>query len=179
MCICTYVNTCKYKYKYMYKYIYIYKWYIYIYTNNIYIYTHNIYIYTNHVYIYICICEYMYIYIYMEVSWNGGTSKSSILIGFFIMNHPRLQVPHRGAGPLLLHQRHGHVPLHRSGHGQSHAVETHDVHLVPNNLYIFLNIMYVILYIYICSHIVNLIYTEREIKFICICKYKDKYTIIW
>ena len=25
---------------------------------------------------------------YMDVSWNGGTPKSSILIGFFITNHP-------------------------------------------------------------------------------------------
>ncbi len=27
-------------------------------------------------------------YVYMEVSWNGGTPKSSILIGFSILHHP-------------------------------------------------------------------------------------------
>ena len=31
---------------------------------------------------------YVYIYIYMGVSKNRGTSKSSILIGFSIINHP-------------------------------------------------------------------------------------------
>ncbi len=30
----------------------------------------------------------MYIYIYMDVSKNSGTPKSSILIGFSIINHP-------------------------------------------------------------------------------------------
>jgi hypothetical protein len=29
----------------------------------------------------------------MEVSWNGGTPKSSILIGFSIINHPAIGVP--------------------------------------------------------------------------------------
>ena len=38
-------------------------------------YIHNIYIYN-------------IIYIYMGVSKNNGTPKSSILIGFFIINHP-------------------------------------------------------------------------------------------
>ena len=31
---------------------------------------------------------YDYIYIYMDVSENSGTPKSSILIGFSIINHP-------------------------------------------------------------------------------------------
>ena len=30
---------------------------------------------------------------YMEVSWNGGTPKSSILIGFPVINHPAIGVP--------------------------------------------------------------------------------------
>ena len=31
---------------------------------------------------------YIYIYIYMDVSENSGTPKTSILIGFSIINHP-------------------------------------------------------------------------------------------
>ena len=42
---------------------------------------HNIY---KYIYIYI----YKYVYIYMSVSKNRGTPKSSILIGFSIINHP-------------------------------------------------------------------------------------------
>ena len=34
--------------------------------------------------VHVCIC----IYIYMDVSENSGTPKSSILIGFSIINHP-------------------------------------------------------------------------------------------
>ena len=34
----------------------------------------------------ICICK--NIYIYMDVSENSGTPKSSILMGFSIINHP-------------------------------------------------------------------------------------------
>ena len=30
----------------------------------------------------------LYIYIYMEVSWNRGTPSSSILMGFSLVNHP-------------------------------------------------------------------------------------------
>ena len=30
----------------------------------------------------------MQLWVYMGVSWNSGTPKSSILIGFFIINHP-------------------------------------------------------------------------------------------
>ena len=30
----------------------------------------------------------IYIYIYMEVSWNGGTPKSSTLMGFSLINQP-------------------------------------------------------------------------------------------
>ena len=32
--------------------------------------------------------------LYMEVSWNGGTPKSSILIGCSIINHPFWGTPH-------------------------------------------------------------------------------------
>ena len=37
-----------------------------------------------HIHDFPCISLYIYIYTYMEVSWNGGTPKSSILIGFSI-----------------------------------------------------------------------------------------------
>ena len=37
---------------------------------------------------------------YMEVSWNGGTSKSSILIGFSIINHPAIGVPSFEENPI-------------------------------------------------------------------------------
>ena len=47
----------------------------------------TIYIYI-HIYIYIYIYIHTYIYIYMGVSKNSGTPKSSILIGFSIINHP-------------------------------------------------------------------------------------------
>ena len=30
----------------------------------------------------------VHIYVYMEVSWNGGTPKSSIIVGFSLTNHP-------------------------------------------------------------------------------------------
>ena len=34
------------------------------------------------------------IYIYMVVSWNRGTPKTSILVGFSLINHPFLGYPH-------------------------------------------------------------------------------------
>ena len=37
-----------------------------------------------------------YCFNHMEVSWNGGTSKSSIFIGFSIINHPILGTPISG-----------------------------------------------------------------------------------
>ena len=59
--------------------------------SHIYIYT-DIYIY-RYIYIYMCVCRfyniytYIYIYIYMKVSWSGGAPKSSISMGFSIINH--------------------------------------------------------------------------------------------
>ena len=44
-----------------------------------------------------CIC----IYIFMEVSWNGGIPKSSILMGFSIINHPFEGTPIYGMFPLF------------------------------------------------------------------------------
>ena len=42
--------------------------------------------------IYVHICPYIsivyFLYTYMEVSWNGGAPKSSILVGNSIINHP-------------------------------------------------------------------------------------------
>ena len=39
-------------------------------------------------------CSSTYLHIWtMEVSWNGGTSKSSILMGFSIINHPFWDTP--------------------------------------------------------------------------------------
>ena len=45
------------------------------------------YIYINTIYIYT-----VYIYIHSGISWNGGTPKSSILMGFSIINHPAFGV---------------------------------------------------------------------------------------
>ena len=61
-------------------FMYYIRTYIYMY---MYMYIH-IYIYIKCIYIYI----YLYVYIYMEVSWNGGTPKSSIWKGLSIRNHP-------------------------------------------------------------------------------------------
>ena len=36
---------------------------------------------------------YISIYIYMELSWNSGTPKSSTSIGFSFINHPFFEVP--------------------------------------------------------------------------------------
>ena len=50
-------------------------------------YIYHIYIYIIYIYI-----SYTYIYIYMGISWNGGTPKSSILMGCSIINHPAIRV---------------------------------------------------------------------------------------
>ena len=44
---------------------------------------------------------YFLIYIYMEVSWNGGTSESSILVGFSLLNQPLLGTPIYGTPPYV------------------------------------------------------------------------------
>jgi hypothetical protein len=45
----------------------------------------------HHIWIYIYT---VYIYIYMEVAWNGGTTKSSIhRNGCSIINHPGIEIP--------------------------------------------------------------------------------------
>ena len=55
---------------------------------------------------------YMYIYIYMDVSENSGTPKSSILTGFSIINYP-FGVPLLLETPIQISKSHGsrHVNL--------------------------------------------------------------------
>ena len=64
----------------------------------------------------------VYIYIYMGVSTNNGTPKSSILIGFSIINHPFWDTPIFGnihiyvythvvqSSPIFMGQSHTQVP---------------------------------------------------------------------
>ena len=88
----------------------------------LYIYT---YVYT---YTYVCICVYIYIYaysIYMEVSWNRGTTKSSILVGFSIMNHlicylgvtPCMETPYIH---IYIHIKYIHIYIHTYVYTQKH-----------------------------------------------------------
>ena len=56
--------------------------------------------------------KYTHIYIYMGVSKNSGTPKSSILTGFSIINHPFWGTPIFGNTHLYLYIQYSHILHH-------------------------------------------------------------------
>ena len=104
--------------------------------------------------IYIYIYIHIYMYIYMVVSWNGGTPKSSSLIGVSIINHPFWGTPIYGTIHIYTY--------------------TYTYTYVYIYMYIYIHIyMYMYIYVYIC------IYTYVYIIYTHICMYIYVYICIY